>query len=178
MKSIAQMSRLELASYISSTLLANGIDVVLSGGSCVSIYSENKYVSMDLDFINNDVFVNRKKIIQIMKGIGFFEKNRYFKHPDTELLVEFPPGPLGVGEEPVKQIDEIKTEVGTLRIISPTDCVKDRLTWYYHDQDLQCLEQAILVALNNEIDLKEVKRWSKSEGKLKEFELIKSRLHP
>lgn len=27
------------------------------------------------------------------------------RHPDTDILVEFPPGPLGVGEEPVKQVE-------------------------------------------------------------------------
>jgi len=138
MKPIGDMTRLELAGLVSSEFQKNGINVVLSGGSCVSIYSEEKYVSMDLDFVNA-AFTKRRRIRDVMKSLGFHEENRYYRHPDADLLVEFPPGPLGVGEEPVKQIDEIETEAGLLRIISPTDCVKDRLTWYYHDDDVSAV---------------------------------------
>lgn len=52
MKSIKIMTNAELAAFIGSHLLERGIDVVLSGGACVSIYSNGKYVSMDLDLIN------------------------------------------------------------------------------------------------------------------------------
>lgn len=99
-----------------------------------------------------------------------------FKHPQTPFLIEFPPGPLGVGDEPVKQIDEISTSTGIVRIISPTDCVKDRLAWYYHGNDTECLEQAVLVAQDNDVDLKEVQRWSKAEGMIDAFLIIKKRL--
>ena len=111
-----------------------------------------------------------------MEFLGFSEENRYFRHPDAELLVEFPPGPLGVGEEPVKQIDEITTETGVVRIVSPTDCVKDRLAWYYDDNDKECLEQAILVAASNDVDMREIERWSAVEGKQKALDGIKHRL--
>jgi hypothetical protein len=130
---------------------------------------------MDLDFVNM-AFTKRDRIKAVMESLGFHEENRYFRHPDTDMLVEFPPGPLGVGEEPVKQIDEIETGAGMLRIISPTDCVKDRLTWYYHDKDTECLRQAVLVANSTAIDLSEIERWSKVEGKHREFEGIKHQL--
>ena len=130
---------------------------------------------MDLDFVNAGG-VKRKVIEEAMLALGFTMENRYFRHQDSELLVEFPPGPLGVGEEPVKQIDEIVTSTGTLRIISPTDCVKDRLTWYYHANDRQCLEQAFLVAAAHKIDIKEIERWSGVEGKLDAFYKIEHRL--
>lgn len=175
MKAIGDMSRLEIAGLVSSEFQKNHINVVLSGGSCVSIYSEEKYVSLDLDFVNA-AFTKRDRIRDVMKSLGFREQDRYFRHPDTDLLVEFPPGPLGVGEEPVKQIDELQTEAGVLRIISPTDCVKDRLTWHYHDGDNECLKQAILVANHNTIDLEEIERWSAVEGKSEEFSHIRNLL--
>ena len=93
-----------------------------------------------------------------MESLGFHEEHRFFRHPDTDLLVEFPPGPLGVGEEPVQQNDEIQTGAGVLRVIFPTDCVKDRLAWYYHDKDTECLRQAVLVAHCTMIELKEIER--------------------
>ncbi len=111
-----------------------------------------------------------------MKSLGFTEEHRYFRHPDTAYFAEFPAGPLSVGEEPVKEIMELKTDTGTLLLISPTDCVKDRLTWFYHNGDTECLEQAILVAGHKEIDLKEIKRWSSVEGKSDLFNEIQGRL--
>ena len=167
------MNRVELAGFISQKLIEAGIHAVLSGGSCVSIYSSDQYVSMDLDFVNAG-FTKRERIHKVMTAAGFREHNRYFIHPDTELFIEFPPGPLAVGDEPVKEINEICTPCGTLKIISPTDCVKDRLTWFYHDDDRDCLEQALLVAISHNIDFAEVLRWSKSEGKLNEFEYFKA----
>ena len=41
----------ELAAYIDTHLREHGINVVLSGGACVAIYSDHQYVSKDLDFI-------------------------------------------------------------------------------------------------------------------------------
>jgi hypothetical protein len=124
------------------------------------------------------LFAKRHAIVEAMKALGFSEENRYFKHPDSEFLVEFPPGPLGVGEEQVKQIDELTTPTGSVRLLSPTDCVKDRLTWFYHSNDQQCLQQAILVAQHNNVDLEEVRRWSATEGKLATFEKIHTLLQP
>jgi hypothetical protein len=54
--------------------------------------------------------------------------------------------------------------------------VKDRLAGFYHWDDGQCLQQAILVAETQEIDLEEIARWSKVEGKLREFRKIKKLL--
>lgn len=175
MIAVADMTPIELAGFVGSHLSKQGINVVLSGGTCVAHYSKGKYVSMDLDFVNA-AFAKRDKIKSAMADIGFNEDNRYFRHPDAEHLVEFPPGPLGVGDEQVGEILEIKTRTGTFKIISPTDCVKDRLAGYYHWDDMPCLEQAVLVACENPIDIEEIKRWSTKEGKGDEFEQIRNRL--
>jgi hypothetical protein len=52
-KEIQAMTMGELAAFVCSHLQRNGIHVVLSGGGCVSIYSEGRYVSYDLDFVEN-----------------------------------------------------------------------------------------------------------------------------
>lgn len=141
----------------------------------MSIYSAGKYVSNDLDFIETGISQVRE-IRDAMGALGFGPEHRYFKHPEVSFLVEFPRGPLAVGKEPVGAIVEITFSTGVLRIISPTDCVKDRLAAFFHWKDRQCLEQAVLVAQANEIDLDEVKRWSKGEGKAAEFSRIAGRL--
>jgi hypothetical protein len=72
MKKINNMSQVELAAYVQDSLHAEGIQVVLSGGSAVSFYSSNKYVSKDLDLINTS-FSKRSKIKTVMDKFGFHE---------------------------------------------------------------------------------------------------------
>jgi hypothetical protein len=174
MKSIKDMSIGELAAFIDGHLRRNGIDVVLSGGSCVSIYTGNKYTSLDLDFVEFGS-VSRRKLKKVLQEIGFHEKNRYFISSETDIFLEFPSGPPSVGQEPIKEVLVLNFSTGALRIISPTDCVKDRLAAYYHWGDRQSLEQAVSVAQDNKIDLDEIERWSQVEGKLGEFHQIKQR---
>jgi len=175
MKKISQMNEAELSAYIQSHLKKSGIEVVLSGGSAVTIYSNNKYVSKDLDLIN--VYATKyKKIKTLMLELGFQEKGKYFTHKETRLFVEFPAGPLAIGEEVIENIVEKEVATGILRIISPTDCVKDRLAGYYHWNDKQSLVQAGYVALAQEIDIKEIEEWSRREGMLSKFVEIKEHL--
>ena len=176
MKPIKNMSQVELAAYVQDNLQKEGIHVVLSGGSAVAFYSSNKYVSKDLDLINTN-FARRRKIKSLMEKIGFHERGRYFVNPETQFFVEFPEGPLSVGAEPVREISEIELSTGTLRIISPTDCVKDRLCAFYFWHDQQGLAQAVLVVENQNVDLQELKRWSKAEGKEREYAVFEKKLN-
>lgn len=73
MKKIKNMSQVELAAFIQDALQADGIPVVLSGGSAVSFYSSNKYVSKDLDLINAG-FARRSRIKSVMENLDFSEK--------------------------------------------------------------------------------------------------------
>ena len=175
MKPVSKMTQAELGAFVQSQLRKNGIEVILAGGAAVAIYSNNKYVSKDLDLIN--IYgVNRRKIRDSLIEIGFHEEGRYFRHSDSQFFIEFPPGPLAIGQEPVKQVVEKKFSTGVLKVISPTDCVKDRLAAYYHWGDQQALFQAALVAHQHKVKIDEIRKWSLAEGKLEEFEKIKNRL--
>ena len=166
----------DLAVYISDFLRRNGIETVLSGGACVSIYSDNKYVSYDLDFVLL-THVSQKKIEKTLLKIDFHLEGKYFKHEETQYYIDFISPPLSVGDEPVKEILEIKKKGKVLKLISPTDCVKDRLAAYYHWNDRQSKEQAILVCKNNSVDLKEVKRWSNNERMEEKFRIFQDELN-
>ncbi len=171
MKRIKEMSIGELAAFVSTHLRNNGIKCILSGGGCVSIYTANRYQSYDLDFIES-VSTDRREIKKVLGEIGFLENNRYFKHPETNFFLEFPSGPLSVGCQPVFTTNMLRFSTGQLSLISPTDCVKDRLAAYFHWNDIQCLEQARMVSESKKIDIEEIRRWSKGENKLEEFESI------
>ncbi len=174
MKSVAEMSLGELAAFVWTHLHANGIDCVLTGGACVTIYTTSRYRSYDLDFVEK-VGSSRKRIREVLAELDFFEENRYFRHPYTKFFLEFPAGPLSVGSEPVRATVTLEFPTGQLVLLSPTDCVKDRLAAYYHWNDRQSLGQALLVAENNAIDIREIRRWSEAEGRLTEFEAIRQR---
>jgi len=108
--------------------------------------------------------------------IGFYEKNRYFKHPETEIFIEFPSGPLAIGNELVTDIIKIETDTGILNILSPTECFKDRLAAYYFWNDRQSLDQAILVSTKNDVDMNEIRRWSIKEDEVIKFNIFRKRL--
>ena len=168
MKPIAEMSQLELAAFVQEYLRQHGIDTVLTGGSAVMFYSRNLYVSKDVDLITLS-FVQRRGLREAMRALGFAEEGRHFVHPESPHVIEFPAGPLSVGKEPVKEVQEIVLATGRLKIISPTDCVKDRLSAFYYWDDRQALEQAILVCQHNPVDMDEVARWSRVEGAYERF---------
>ena len=169
------MSLEELAGYICNYLDNHGINCVLSGGACVSIYSNNEYQSADLDFIDIGN-TQRKKIKEILSELGFEEFNRYFKHIDVKYFIEFPSGPLSIASERVQVISELSLSTGILKLLSPTDCIKDRLAAYYFWDDKQSLAQAILVAKAQKINIEEIERWSAVENCSDKFNEIRNKL--
>ena len=175
MIAIEDMNLGELAAFICSSLLIHGIDCVLTGGACVSIYSNNEYQSADIDFIESG-YSERKKIKAILSELGFVEFHRYFKCDNVKYFIEFPSGPLAIASESVQEISEIIFSTGVLKLLSPTDCVKARLAAYYHWDDLQSLAQAISVSQNQKIHIDEIERWSRIENCSDKFEKIRNKL--
>jgi hypothetical protein len=167
--SLSELTIGELAAYIAEHLHSKGIETVLVGGACISIYSTNEYSSFDLDFIITGSS-SRQKVRAALAEINFTEENRYFINPHTPFFVEFPSGPLAIGDESPSEISTLRFSTGNLRLLSPTDCVKDRLAAFYHWKDQQSLEQAIVIARDHDIDIEEVRRWSVNEGFADVFE--------
>jgi len=150
----------EVAALVCSTLDNHGISVVLSGGSVVSIYSNAEYVSYDLDFIPIGL---ARKVDRAMESLGFVKQQRHWRHPRSRFWVEFPAGPVAIGEETIRDFAELTTATGILRLLRPTECVMDRLAWYFHDADTQCLEQAVRVATLHPVDLRRIEHWARGE---------------
>ena len=177
MKSIGDMNMEELAAYVCSALEKQGIETVLSGGCCVEIYSQGRYTSDDIDLIDR-FNGGHRKIREVMEGLGFeeYQMKRYFVHKDTSYFIEFPRGPLGVGDQPVVDVASRKHETGILKLLTPTDCVKDRLAAWFHWDDLQSLQQAVWVAEENSVDMVSIEKWSESEGEKEKFVKFKAML--
>ena len=168
MKSVAGLPPDELAALVCQALADAGITVTLTGGACVAIWTNGAYLSHDLDFVEQGI-VSRREVRKVLISLGFTEKGRYFSHPDSDFLVEFPSGPLAVGDQPVHETAELALKSGTLRLLTPTDCIKDRLAAFFHWNDRQALMQAILVARTRPVDIEEIGRWSIAEGMKEKF---------
>lgn len=165
-------SRKALAARVATALGKAGVDAVLVGGSVVSIYSDERYVTDDLDFVS---YKPLKVIAPVLKQLGWKMVGNRATHPKHELYVQFCAPPLAVGREPVEPVD-VKTGSVTIRTLSPTDCVLDRLMKYFHWNDEQGLEQALLVASHHKIDLARVRDVSRRDGKLAAFKVFEARL--
>jgi hypothetical protein len=169
------MSVEELAGLVCETLANVGITTTLTGGACVAIWSSGKYVSRDLDFIEEGP-VPRRQVKDALTTIGFKEQNRYFIHPESEFYVEFPTGPLTVGNERVREVETRNTGAGHLRLLTPTDCIKDRLAAFFHWSDTMAFEQALLVAKEQSIDIADLRRWAKAEGEADKLAIFEEAL--
>ena len=168
---------LELAALVSEALEKAGIVATLSGGAAVSIYSQNRYLSEDLDFVTV-AFVEELK--GALEPLGFRHKGRprlsVFDHPKCRWYLEFPPAPLSFGGTYVDPSDcaLLDTELGKLRIISPTQSVMDRLIAAAAWNERQSLEQALLVAEHQRdaLDWKVLDEWAKREGIVAQKEVV------
>ncbi len=156
---------IELAVLVSKALEDAGITATLVGGAAVSIHSENEYKSMDLDFATAAM---RESLTMALEPLGFqlAKDKRHFVHPGTEYFIEFPPSPLEFGNRMVQHADipRLETEWGPLRVITPTLCVMDRLAAYWHWNDRQSWDQALMVARHSEVDFDDLERFAQEEG--------------
>ena len=163
----AQSTVAEVAAIVSDALERAGIMATLSGGSAVTIYSNNEYLSRDLDFVTSAMIADLKPVLE---SLGFehtgIPRLSQFTHPKVQWYVEFPPSPLTFGNLYVNPEDcaVIELPVGKLRIITPTQSVMDRLAAAYAWKDAQSRDQAIMVAANQDIDWEILRDWFANEG--------------
>jgi len=147
----------------------------LTGGACVSIYSRNRFPSFDLDFVLLAA-EDRKAGERILGDLGFRRDGRHFRHPETPYIVEFLLPPLSIGSEPVGRPAEMRAGRMMARVLSPTDCVKDRLAAFYFWKDRPSLEQALGVAARGPVDFEDIERWSNKEGMAEKYLIFKKTL--
>lgn len=153
----------ELWKYVAAHLKSRDIDTVLVGGAVVSIYTEGAYESGDLDLILTNFFV--KNLPEVMAEIGFKRKGRHYVHPEcSHLYIEFPKGPLEIGDDMSVTPEEVSVDGTKIKILSPTDCVKDRLATYIHFKDRVGMEQAVLVAKKHPVNFENIRNWCRKEN--------------
>ena len=154
-------------------LRQEGVVAVLTGGACAMIYSGGTFVSHDLDFIVRAGGA-RGTLDAALALAGFTRDHDRYVHADTPFFIEFPRGPLAIGDD--IHIRPVQLRIGRARItaLSPTDSCRDRLAAFYHWSDRQSLKSAVEIACRHRVNMTTIRRWSEREGASDKFEEFKA----
>ena len=152
-----------------------GYQAVLTGGSAATYYAPNAYQSYDVDFV---ITLRGEGGEDVLASLGYRRKGNYYVHHDAPFPLEFPKGPLAVGEDLIKSWTTVEREGEVLHVLSPTDCCRDRLASFLFWNDFAGLEQAIAVfhARSSEVDLSAIEDWCRREGHPEKYALFASRI--
>ncbi len=166
---ITEASHLEDVCFAVCTELERcGTVAVLTGGSAATYYASEAYQSDDADFIIT-FSSDRTRAAEAMRRLGYREVGGTYHHDRNIFTVEFPPGPLAVGNDLIDSYETNRRGDEILHVLSRTDCVRDRLAAFYFFTDRSALVAAIAVAQDGRINLDEVQRWSEREGEILRF---------
>lgn len=159
----SRSSLAEVAAAVATALDRAGIVAVLTGGACATLYTGGTYQSNDLDFIVRSGGA-RRALDAAMASIGFARNGDRYVHPASPFFVEFPRGPLAIGDDVHITPVAVKLGGGTVLALSPTDACRDRLAAFYHWSDRQSLQVAVEIALAHRVNMKTIRDWSTREG--------------
>ena len=167
----------DVAFEVCSALDRAGATAVLTGGGAATLYAPEAIQSFDLDFV---LTLQRSKgaPVQALEALGYRRTGHHYTHSANPFLLEFPAGPLAIGDELITAWNTLREDDRLLHVLSPTDSCRDRLAAFYHFHDQSSLEStlAIHAAQSERVDLERIRRWSVEEGAAGRFEEFLRRL--
>lgn len=92
----AATSLTDVAFAVCTALDRAGYITVLTGGSAATFYAPAAYQSKDIDFV---ITLQGKTGEEALASVGFKRQGDFYEHPDSPFPLEFPPGPLAIGED-------------------------------------------------------------------------------
>ncbi len=156
------LSLRQIAAKVSDYLEKTGYGPALTGRACAAIHVGALIKPKSLDFVLREYQVN--ELADAMRAIGFTNTEmNTFESKRCPFSVVFSPPPISVGDDIVDSLQILKTRDGMIRMLDPTDCVRQRLSMFYRWGDREAFDDAIQVATRHPVDLDLVKRWSEWE---------------
>lgn len=165
----------DVAFAVCTALEGSGYRAVLTGGSAATFYAPEAYQSADLDFV---ITLHGKAGEKALASLGYRRKGDFYVHPRSPFPLEFPNGPLAVGEDRISTWSTFRRKKEVLHVLTPTDSCRDRLASFLFWNDFSGLEQALSVqrARASEVDLKLIEDWCRREGHPEKFALFAARM--
>ena len=155
-----------------------GVEAVLCGGSAATFYAPDAYQSSDLDFVLSwrSARADEAKAEEVIRSLGFYQKGRTLVSDSSAFSLDFPKGPLAVGEAAIEHWQTVTRGELVLHVIHAEDCIKDRLCAFFYWKDRSGVQQAVYVAKSVHVDLEEIASWATTEGQEQKFDEVLSRL--
>lgn len=153
----------QVVEAVSRALDAHGIRAVLTGGACASLHSRGDYLSQDLDYIIQGR-VTRTQLDAALATVGFARDGASYTHPRSRFFVEFPAGPLAIGDDDLVEPVVVRVGHAPVLCLSATDSCRDRLAAFYHWNDRQSLDVAARIARHQRVNMRAIRAWSVREG--------------
>ena len=120
----------QVAAIISSYMDEQGYEPVLTGRSCAAIYAGSSIHPKTLDFVVRDFTID--EVAETMAGVGFLGSgHRTFSNKYCPYEVLLSTHPVVVGDDVVSDVKVMRTAKGPLKLLTPTDCVRQRLSMFY-----------------------------------------------
>jgi hypothetical protein len=135
------MSLVEVAALVATHLRTQGIDLVVVGGSAITSHVPNVYISLDIDFAATGGF-DRRIAVRALGDLGFKERGRVFSHDETSYTIDFVAEPPHIGRQPIHDFVEIRTSVGSVRVLRLEDAIADRVAAFLYWSDSESLALA------------------------------------
>lgn len=165
----------DVAIAVGDALRRAGVRAVLTGGACAHLHSHGAHTSQDVDFVLIEACA-RGDLDRALGELGFRRERDRYAHRRAPFVVEFPRGPLGIGEDlRIRPVWLRRRGARTLGL-SATDSCRDRLAAFYHWGDRQSLAVAVAIARRNRVSLAKIRAWSRSEGQLEGHGIFRAEL--
>lgn len=160
----------DIGFIVGSALDRAGVTAVLSGGGAATIWAPDAIQSEDLDFI---LTMHRATASaqEALAALGFERDNDEYRHPVTKYFLEFPPGPLSIGDELITSWSTLEQGELCVHVLSPTDSCRDRLAAFYPWNDRSSLTAALAIARaqSSRMDFYCIPKRSEKEGSLEKY---------
>jgi len=140
-----------------------GTKAVLVGGSAAAVYAPESLRSRDADFILTFVAGN-VETEDTLRTIGYRRAGRIFAHESQLVTLDFPDDVIYIGEEWITAYDTIERGSFKLNIITPYDCIRDRLLSYFAWSDRSALLAAVEVARRQAFDAVALQTWANAQN--------------
>lgn len=165
----------DVAFAVCTALDRAGFVVVLTGGSAATYYAPESYQSLDLDFV---ITLRGAAGKETLEALGFQQKGEFYRHLRSPYSLDFPPGPLAIGDDHVSTWSTVRRDDEVLHVLTPTDSCRDRLASFLFWNDFSGLEQALAVqrARPAEVDLPFIEEWCRREHQTAKFDLFARRV--
>jgi hypothetical protein len=145
-----------------------GSRLVIAGGSAISIYTEGRYVSGDIDIVGE-----KRRIVPVLERWGFApvddpDGRVYWARKDLGLFVDIVHRSPGSGSGRSGRLRTVVTRFGPVRISAVEDLIVRRLVLWSRFGKRELIDQAVVLYTSNreEIDrayLEGEVRWERVE---------------